>query len=151
MSTLITSRDDLYSDNGSLRASGLLPALNPAIITLASHGWSPPVDITETEQAYRIIMDLAGLRAEDAVVQISHRVITVHGQRRRPVGDAPEKSHRSERPYGSFARSFLLPPNSNDQRISLNYQAGVLSVSIDKLPPGRQFKVTGQEVYEISA
>jgi HSP20 family molecular chaperone IbpA len=151
MNAQLTTHEILHLDRTSAMTSGQLPAFSPAIITIGSKGWTPPVDIFETRHAYHITVDLAGLSAEDAVVQITGRVITVSGERRVPSADALEKTYRRERAYGSFSRSFLLPPNANQRKISLDYQAGVLSMVIAKLHPANNLKGTGAEIHELSA
>ncbi len=104
---------------------------------LAPKGWNPAVDISEADDCYHIRMDLAGLRSEDAVVQVMGRIITVRGQRHMPPSLANERLLRGERIYGFFARSFLLPADANIREVTFDYQAGVMSVVITKIIPHR--------------
>jgi HSP20 family protein len=54
-----------------------------------------------------------------------------------------DQFHRLERSYGTFSRSFSLPPSVDASRISADYKSGVLTVRLplreDAKP--RQIKV----------
>ena len=41
-----------------------------------------------------------------------------------------EQFHRIERSYGSFARTFALPPTVDPGKVSAQYKAGVLTVRL---------------------
>jgi HSP20 family protein len=43
-----------------------------------------------------------------------------------------ENYHRVERSYGSFSRSFVLPRTVSSEKISADYQNGVLKITMPK-------------------
>lgn len=126
----------------------MLPAEETGIISSAtSKTWNPAVDISEDDNCYHINMDIAGLRPGDAVVKVFGNIITICGQRHIPPPLVNKKLHRGERHYGAFVRSFLVPKDANIRKLSLNYQAGVMSVVIAKIIPSRLEYGTSKVIY----
>ncbi len=94
--------------------------------------WRPAVDIRETPEAYQIEIDLPAVDPNDVDVNVSEGVLTVQGERR-PRGEAEgERIHRTERRYGRFARSFVLPETADPERISAQARNGVLQLTVGK-------------------
>jgi HSP20 family protein len=125
----------------------MLPSEETGIISSVTRKtWSPAVDISEDDQCYHIRMDLAGLRPGDAAVQVVGNTITIRGQRHLPTPILKEKLHRGERHFGAFVRSFLVPNDANIRKLSLDYQAGVMSVVIAKIKVNRVDHGTGKAI-----
>ena len=71
-------------------------------------GWTPPVDLYETSDAFIVSAELPGLSREDIDIRFHDGQLTLQGTRRKP--DVPcERYHRVERGHGSFHRRFSLP------------------------------------------
>jgi HSP20 family protein len=94
--------------------------------------WAPAVDISETPQAYLIKAELAGVKREDIKVKVEHGQLRLSGERRFEKEDKDDKQHRVERFYGSFSRSFSLPEDADEARITAGYQDGVLTLTLPK-------------------
>jgi HSP20 family protein len=56
----------------------------------------------------------------------------LRGERRFEKKDESDNYHRVERSYGSFTRSFTLPPTVSGDGISAEYRNGVLRVTLPK-------------------
>jgi HSP20 family protein len=98
---------------------------------VTNRGWTPPVDIYETEGREVVLKaDLPGLRREDISLTVENSTLTIRGERRRDEGIKEEGYHRIERAYGSFSRSFTLPATVDASRVRAEYRDGVLSVSL---------------------
>lgn len=98
-------------------------------------GWSPPVDLLETADAYVIVAELPGVDRNDLTISLhDDGRLTVAGVRRERVGG--EEYHRVERGHGSFSRTFHLPIPVDGDRISADLRDGVLTVSCPKAPEG---------------
>ena len=98
-------------------------------------GWMPSVDISENEQAIVLEADLPGLSAGDFRLSIENQTLTLSGERRRPQeveGAGAGHFQRVERKYGSFRRSFTLPPTVSIERVAADYRDGVLRVTMPK-------------------
>ena len=95
--------------------------------------WSPVVDIKETEGEYLVNAELPGLRKEDIKISLDEGVLTLQGERRIEKEEKGEKTHRVERFYGNFCRSFTLPEYADASAIRAESKDGVLKVHIPKM------------------
>jgi HSP20 family protein len=98
---------------------------------LAGADWTPPVDIRETDGAYRIDVELPSVAAADVEVTVKDGVLFVSGERRSEK-ETDGRVHRIERRYGRFARSFRLPEDADDRRIDAAARDGVLTLTVHK-------------------
>ena len=109
-------------------------------------GWLPSVDIYETpEHEFVLKAELPELTREDISVTFENNVLTLSGERKSAYDADSGTLHRSERQYGSFSRSFTLPPTVDGNRISASYKDGVLTV---RLPQREEAKPKQIQVEE---
>jgi HSP20 family protein len=109
--------DTFFSDNGE---------------ELAGRTWTPPVDIQETDDAYRIHAELPGLTREDIQITLENNVLRLSGERKFEKDATKENYHRIERTYGTFTRSFALPTQVSPEKVEAKFDNGVLSVTVPK-------------------
>ncbi|WP_290575368.1 Hsp20/alpha crystallin family protein [Algiphilus sp.] len=100
--------------------------------TFADEAWLPTVDISETDKAYTITAELAGMDRKDIEVNVDNGVLTIAGERKHEKKDEGEKHHRVERFYGRFERSFNLPENVVQEKVAAECRDGVLRVTLPK-------------------
>ncbi|KAL8098798.1 hypothetical protein AgCh_031499 [Apium graveolens] len=107
---------------------------------------SIPVDILETSDHYIFHMDVPGLSKSDIQVTVEDGntlVIQSNGKRKREDGEQECKYLKLERKLPQkLARKFRLPENCNASGISAKCENGVLTVSIEKLPPPKSKSVS---------
>jgi HSP20 family protein len=103
--------------------------------------WLPPVDITETEKAFRIELEIPAVAAEDVVVAIKDGVLTVSGERSTESDSTDDKRHRVERRWGRFSRSFRLPENVDEDAIEARSKDGVLYLTVTKKEKAQPRKI----------
>ena len=60
------------------------------------------------------------------------RVLTISGERQDESVEEKEGYYRSERRFGKFFRSFHLPQNADESKISAKAEEGVLEITIPK-------------------
>lgn len=99
---------------------------------IARGAWNPTVDIYENKDQIVIEAELPGMSREDFDLSFEDNVITLRGERRFEKKDESDNYHRVERSYGSFTRSFTLPPTVSGDGISAEYHNGVLRVTLPK-------------------
>jgi HSP20 family protein len=99
--------------------------------SMASSDWAPPVDIRETDDAYRIEVELPSVVPADVKVTVKDGVLVVTGERRYEK-ETEGKVHRVERRYGRFSRSFRLPENADEANIQAASKDGVLTLTVHK-------------------
>lgn len=96
-----------------------------------------PADVVEYPNSYVFIVDMPGIKGSEIKVQVEdNNLLVVSGERKR---DSKEKDGvkyvRMERRLGKFMRKFPLPGNANLDKISAVCEDGVLTVTVEKLPP----------------
>ena len=95
--------------------------------------WVPPVDISESDTAYELELDLPAVTVDAVNVAVKDGVLTIGGERRfDPEGSG--KRHRVERRFGRFSRTFRLPEDIDEHSIDATFRDGVLYLSITKKP-----------------
>ena len=94
--------------------------------------WSPSVDIYENKDHIVMEAELPGMRPEDVDISIENNVLTLHGERKFEKKDEQDNFHRVERSYGSFTRSFTLPPTVTSENIDASFDNGVLKLTLAK-------------------
>jgi HSP20 family protein len=99
---------------------------------IARGAWNPTVDIYENKDQIVIEAELPGMNREDFDLSFENNIITLRGERRFEKKDESDNYHRVERSYGSFTRSFTLPPTVSGEGISAEYRNGVLRVTLPK-------------------
>src|ERR671922_1382482 len=99
--------------------------------------WVPPVDIYEVDGELVLKAELPDMRREDVDVSVENSTLTIRGERKLDNEIKQENFHRVERAYGSFVRTFSLPPTVDSGRIDAEYKNGVLTV---KLPMREEAK-----------
>ena len=101
--------------------------------------WRPPTDVYETEDAFIVRVEIAGMRAEDFCLSLEERSLCVQGTRQ----DAPERRayHQMEILFGEFSTEIELPCPVNPDLVEAIYQDGFLRITLPKARP-QQVKVS---------
>jgi HSP20 family protein len=103
--------------------------------------WSPRFDVKENKDGYAFTADLPGVKDSDLDISVTGNVLTIAGKRedeRRQDGD---QFYRTERSYGQFTRSFVLPEGADTSSITANLKDGVLNVTLAKTPEVQPRKI----------
>ena len=96
-------------------------------------GWSPPVDIYETEEYIILKAELPGMDKKDIEVEAKDNILTLKGERRFEKNVQEENYRRMERSYGNFQRIFTLPYKVNEEGIKARYRNGILEIVLMKV------------------
>jgi HSP20 family protein len=99
--------------------------------------WFPLVDITEDDREYLIKAELPEVKKEEVKVTVENGVLTVSGERRFEKEEKERKYHRVERSYGSFTRSFSVPDDADDSKVSADFKDGILTIRLAKSEKAR--------------
>jgi HSP20 family protein len=99
---------------------------------LVSSSWAPSVDIYETEQELVMTAEVPGIEDKDIEIKIEDSTLTIKGERKFEKETQEENYHRIERAYGSFYRSFSLPPYIDQDKIEAEQEHGVLKITMPK-------------------
>lgn len=97
------------------------------------HEWRPSVDISETKKHYLIKAELPEVEKDDVDVSVENGLLTISGERHYEQEEETETKHRIESMYGRFSRSFTLPSDADESKISAKSKNGVLKVRVPKM------------------
>jgi len=110
---------------------------------------SPAVDVSESEDAYKLEAELPGLSEKDVEVRVEGRTLTIESVTEK-VTEKAEKSEKTdeakaenrylvrERRAAAFNRSFTLPEDADTESISASFSNGVLELDIKKRPEAKR-------------
>ena len=110
-------------------------------------GWFPAVEISESENELLMTAELPGLDRQDVKIDLEGNMLTLRGEKREvKIEDGKEKEyHVEERMYGAFQRSFTLPLTVDVEKITADFEKGVLTVHLPKsrtaTPRGREITI----------
>lgn len=98
--------------------------------------FSPHVEVKEDKVGYFVEVDLPGLKSEEVDLSFDNKTLFIKGERKNEKNQTDEnrKTHYSERFYGSFLRAIPLPDEVVEDKISADFQHGVLKVHLPKRP-----------------
>jgi len=126
--------DDIL--NRYTRALGQPQAGSQEVI--ATGDWVPLVDIAETDKAFEIKVEIPEVKKENVKVTVDNRVLTIWGERKQEKEEEGKKFHRVERSYGVFTRSFTLPDNVDENKVTASFKDGMLNIQIQKAKVAKQ-------------
>ncbi len=94
--------------------------------------FTPSLDVTETENEILVHVDLPGVDPKDLDISVSGDMLTISGERKEEHEERRENYYRAERMFGSFRRTIPLPASVNRDKITAEYDKGVLTVRLAK-------------------
>ena len=98
---------------------------------LTRSAWVPAVDIYSNGPHELVLnAELPDMKEEDIQLTVDDNTLTLRGEKKLDTEITEEQFHRTERCYGSFARTFALPPTIDAGKVSAEYKAGVLTVRL---------------------
>src|SRR5262249_18354063 len=97
----------------------------------------PPVDVEENPEEFVLRLDLPGVPQNEVKVSLMGDTLTIRGERKPQGQDRNGSTHRIERAYGTFERTFTLGTPVRNDRVSASYKDGVLEVRVPKAEEAR--------------
>ncbi|MBQ5471355.1 MAG: Hsp20/alpha crystallin family protein [Treponema sp.] len=103
--------------------------------------FTPKVDVTESNNAYNLSMDLPGRTENDVDIQIDHNTLTISSKKEDVKEKEKEEKKEAknetkwlirERYVSSFSRSFTLPDDVDTENVSAEFKNGILSVTMPR-------------------
>ena len=100
--------------------------------------WAPSINLYEGGKQYYMVVDLAGVVAEEIDLRVDEGFLLLSGSRATPTPPRPcgqVRLHLMEIDHGRFCRSVKLPPDadlSDVEAIDASYRSGLLWVRIPK-------------------
>lgn len=92
----------------------------------------PTTDISESEEAVTLALELPGVRSDDVSVSLESDTLTIKAEKKRETVDSNDKVHRVERSFGAFERRFNVGTGIDVDGIEASHTDGVLTVVLPK-------------------
>lgn len=92
----------------------------------------PRANILENDKEFEIQLELAGFNKEDVKLNIEKDLLSISGSRKSDEKNENTNVHLRQIVEGSFERSFYLPEDIAEDKISAKLENGVLVVRIPK-------------------
>jgi HSP20 family protein len=124
---------------------GFKPHFAPLMPELRKEMWSPNLEIIERKGQLVVRAELPGLSRDDVKVTVTDEFLTIEGERRHEEKESREGYFRSERSYGTFARTIPLPEGATSESAEAVFKNGILEVTVP-LPPRPEKKARAIEV-----
>jgi HSP20 family protein len=99
--------------------------------------WIPQVEVAERQDAVVVRVELAGVAPDEVDVTIDNGILTISGQRQSERREEQDGIVRTERSYGTFARTIPLPAGTDESRATAEFRNGVLEVTVPSSGRGR--------------
>ena len=106
-----------------------------AALTSDSRVWVPAIDVAEQKDAYVMYAELPGVDASQVDISFEQNVLTIRGTKRSVLETSNEgelRVYASERVTGSFERSIRLPEFVDGDKISADFNNGMLTITVPK-------------------
>jgi HSP20 family protein len=108
----------------------------PAFPKVFEEGLEMRMDVSEDDQAYRVRIEIPGVRKKDIDVSITGNQVSVSAEVRREKKQEKEREIYSERYVGQASRSFTLPAEVDADKAEARYDDGVLELTLPKKANG---------------
>ncbi|MFP4624734.1 MAG: Hsp20/alpha crystallin family protein [Gemmatimonadota bacterium] len=107
---------------------------------------APSADVIEREDEIEVVMEIPGMRPDDIEIDLENNVLTVSGEKseEREKEGKEGRYHLSERRYGRFNRSFVLPRDVEPDGIEARCQDGLLTIRVPKSERARRRRIEVQ-------
>jgi HSP20 family protein len=102
-------------------------------------GWSPLVDIEETDDAYVVEAELPGVDRKDVNVELVGSELTVMGEAKEPERKGTVR--RRNRRTGRFEYRVNLPGHVDVEKIDASLADGILTVRVPKSERAQRRKI----------
>jgi HSP20 family protein len=129
--------EDIYDRMGQLMtlAFGLAP------VELGGAAWTPLADLSETDDAYIVKVDVPGVHKDQVQVQVQDRQLSVTGEIPEPQQHEGRRHRRRSRRTGRFELHTYLPGDVRADAVRAELADGVLTVTVPKAEPSKPRKV----------
>jgi HSP20 family protein len=137
-------RTDPFRDFDRLTEAVFGTSARPAVM---------PMDAYRDDDTFVVQLDLPGVDPGSIDLTVEQNVLSVHAERKRPLGDSAERVV-AERSFGVFSRQLFLGDTLDTDRLAADYDAGVLTIKIpiaDRARPRKVEVTSGASSKQISS
>jgi len=104
----------------------------PATIRHEDGMWQPQVDVYEVEDAFVVLVELAGMRDSEVEVTLTEEALLITGRRPELHRDGTLRFHQLAINEGPFQAMVPLPGPVVEEGVSAGYDDGLLTITLPK-------------------
>ena len=94
--------------------------------------WLPAIDVAETKNEIVVNVEIPGMDPKEFDISVSEGTLMIKGEKKQEKEEKEENYHLTERRYGTFTRSILLPQEVESDKIRASYKDGILKITLPK-------------------
>jgi HSP20 family protein len=94
--------------------------------------WSPLVDVSETNNAINVRVELPGLDKNDINVDVSGDMLSIKGKKKEEEEKKDKGYYMRESYFGSFQRNIKLPADIQSDKVEAKFKDGILNIKLPK-------------------
>jgi HSP20 family protein len=94
--------------------------------------FNPAVDIIETGDEIKVLVDLPGVERKDLDVSLTRNVLTIKGEKRGEKKNEKARLFKSETWSGTFQRTLSLPDTVDPDKVQASMKDGILTITLAK-------------------
>lgn len=114
------------------------PTLMPSLfVGETRRAFVPQIDVTESEEAYTVTAELAGLSQDDFEVEVEDGVLTLKGEKQSQYEESESGARRVESRSGHFERRVRFNAAIVEDEVAARYRDGVLTVTVPRQQESR--------------
>ena len=98
----------------------------------------PTTDVSETDSAIVVTVELPGIDEKDVEVTVSEDRLTIKGEKKAEKEEKEKNYYMMERSYGAFRRAVALPDEADAEKADATFDKGVLTVTIPKTEKAKE-------------
>ncbi|MBC8440547.1 MAG: Hsp20/alpha crystallin family protein [Deltaproteobacteria bacterium] len=110
---------------------GLFQSVNP-MFCFSKRIWKPQMDILETRSEIIIQVEIAGVKRENIVIEVSNKAVKISGSRKSNHPDQTATYRLAEIQFGQFERVLYLPSIIDVEKVSAIFSNGFLELTLGK-------------------
>lgn len=140
---LILREPELYFDsihnelNNFLRDTIINPAFSHQLSMKKVSTWRPAVEIKQSENDYKVKVQLPGVKLDDIDVELDNDFMTISAEIEEEKEEKEEKEknlkyHTCEFRYGKYQRTISFDKPIRTEEATADYKNGVLTITLPK-------------------
>jgi HSP20 family protein len=108
---------------------------------VAAQGLTPAADVYETDDQLVLELEVPGFDQKELDIEVTDHRLTVTGHRKTETDTEEKTLHLRERLESSFERTFLLPAQTESDKLKATYANGVLTLHVPKAARAKPMKI----------
>lgn len=93
---------------------------------------TPGLNVMDTGKEFKLELAAPGLSKQDFKIELDNNMLIISADKKQENTETKESYFRKEFSYHSFKRMFELPAEADAEKITAQYENGILNIQIPK-------------------